>query len=203
VDSFNKPPPCWLVRSWLGKETINRLLSYAQSNEHLFRDSDLGYGEKLRVDKTLRQSRKLHGIGDFKGEVRAKMRNLLPAMFEKLGNKPFIPHTFELELVTHGDGAFFVRHIDTTTHQEHLDSHRVISAVYYFYALPKAFSGGVLRLHSLAATGQQGTFIDITPDYDTLVFFPSMFPHEVLPVNCPSRQFLDSRFSINCWIHRA
>jgi SM-20-related protein len=81
-------------------------------------------------------------------------------------------------------------------------SHRVISVVYYFYALPKAFAGGTLRLHSLAASGQQGTFIDIEPEYDMLVFFPAWFPHEVLPVQVPSGRFLDSRFAINCWIHR-
>jgi len=69
--------------------------------------------------------------------------------------------------------------------------------------LPKAFSGGVLRLHSLAASGHQGTFVDIPPDYDTLVFFPSMFPHEVLPVKSPSGKFMDSRFAINCWIYQA
>jgi Rps23 Pro-64 3,4-dihydroxylase Tpa1-like proline 4-hydroxylase len=101
-----------------------------------------------------------------------------------------------LELVAHGDGAFFARHFDTTAHHRR----RIISTVYYFHALPKAFSGGVLRLHSMAATGRDGTFIDIPPDYDTLVFFPSMFPHEVLPVKSPSGKFLDSRFAINCWI---
>jgi Rps23 Pro-64 3,4-dihydroxylase Tpa1-like proline 4-hydroxylase len=77
----------------------------------------------------------------------------------------------------------------------------VISAVYYFHTLPKAFSGGALRLHSLAASGKLGTFVDVEPDCDTLIFFPSWFPHEVLPVHCPSGRFMDSRFAINCWVH--
>ena len=47
--------------------------------------------------------------------------------------------------------------------------------VYYFHALPKSFSGAVLRLHSLAASGQQGTFADIAPERDTLVFFRLFF----------------------------
>src|SRR5262249_19066174 len=100
--------------------------------------------------------------------------------------------------VAHGDGAFFARHIDTLMHRR-----RVISAVYYFFSLPKAFSGGVLRLHSMAATGQEGTYVDIPPDYDTLVFFQSTFPHEVLPVKSPSGVFLDSRFAINIWIYES
>jgi Rps23 Pro-64 3,4-dihydroxylase Tpa1-like proline 4-hydroxylase len=134
--------------------------------------------------------------------IKAKVRELLPMMFDTLGTKPFNP-TFEMDLVAHGDGAFFGRHFDTPIGRADLDSRRIISAVYYFHALPKAFSAGALRLHSLGASGQQGTFVDIPPDYDTLVFFPSMFPHEVLPVKSPSGKFLDSRFAINCWIHQS
>jgi hypothetical protein len=74
------------------------------------------------------------------------------------------------------------------------------------------FAGNVLlqkkhflteHLHSLAVGHQQATFADIEPEYDTLVFFPSWSPHEVLPVHVPSGRFMDSRFDINCWIHRA
>jgi Rps23 Pro-64 3,4-dihydroxylase Tpa1-like proline 4-hydroxylase len=144
---------------------------------------------------TRRVSKRL-GLGGFKTEFKAKVQEILPAMFETLNVKPFIP-MFELELVAHGDGAFFARHRDPDKNQ-----FRIISVVYYFHALPKIFSGGLLRLHSLAGSGRDGTFIDISPDYDTLLFFPSMFPHEVLPVELPSGGFLNSRFAINCWLHR-
>ena len=200
ADIFNKIPPYALVRDWLGTETVERLLRFAQSNEHRFEDTrsrtEKGRASTVRVGY-LRNS----SLGNLKAEVRAKVVDLLPVMFERLGIKPFIPSKIEVELVAHGDGAFFLRHIDTLTHRE--GRRRIISAVYYFHALPKAFSGGVLRLHSLAASGQQCTFVDIAPDYDTLVFFPSFFPHEVLPVKCASRHFLDSRFAINFWIHRS
>jgi SM-20-related protein len=201
IDSFNKVPPHGLVHNFFGAEAIGRLLAYAESNEHLFEDSGIGQGQKSRIDRTRRLSKRI-GLGYLKREIKAKVSSLLPEMFEGLGSKPFIPDKLELELVVHGDGAFFARHLDTATGHNHLRSHRIISAVYYFYTLPKAFSGGVLRLHSLAASGQKGTFVDITPQYDTIVFFPSMFPHEVLPVRCPSGKFLESRFAINCWAHR-
>ncbi|HUS56353.1 MAG TPA: 2OG-Fe(II) oxygenase, partial [Thermohalobaculum sp.] len=71
---------------------------------------------------------------------------------------------------------------------------------YYFCATPARFSGGQLRLHSLAASREAGTYVDIEPENDTAVFFPSWFPHEVLPVVCESGQFMDSRFAINCWL---
>ena len=198
MDSFNKVPPHGVVRGWLGEQFVERLLIYAQSNEHLFKESRVAGN---RIDITRRISLRLDDLGDLKQELRAKIQELLPTMLETLGSKPFDP-TFELELVAHGDGAFFARHLDTITRPERLNSRRTISAVYYFYKMPKAFSGGVLRLHSLAASGKQGTFVDIPPDYDMLVFFPSMFPHEVLPIKSPSGKFIDSRFAINCWIYQ-
>jgi Rps23 Pro-64 3,4-dihydroxylase Tpa1-like proline 4-hydroxylase len=137
------------------------------------------------------------GLGNFKGELKANVIELLPVMFDRLGIKPFAPGEIETSFVAHGDGAFFARHIDTLRFRE--GSLRAISAVYYFHALPKAFSGGLLRLYSLA---KGGPHIDISPDYDTIVFFPSFFPHEVLPVKCPSQRFLDSRFAVNFWINR-
>jgi len=36
-----------------------------------------------------------------------------------------------------------------------------------------------------------------------LVAFPSWLRHEVLPVHVPSGAWRDSRFAINCWLHRA
>jgi SM-20-related protein len=186
TETFDKIPPYGLVHDWLGTEMVACLLRFAQSNQHRFKDARVTHGEEAVVDRTRRVSRKL-SLGKLKSEVIAevvaKAKDLSPLMFERLGIKPIIP-SFEVELVAHGDGAFFKRHIDTRTHQDSsvIVTHRIISAVYYFHVLPKAFSGGVLRLHSLAASGRRGTFIDIEPDFDTLIFFPSFFPHEVLPV---------------------
>jgi SM-20-related protein len=201
TDILNKIPSYGTVHDWLGQETVERLLRFAQSNAHRFKDAMVTHKEGDRVDRTRRVSRKLLDLDALESELRGKLEDLLPIMFSKLGNEPCIPGKIEVELVAHGDGAFFGRHIDTVTHLAHKGRSRMISAVYYFHVLPKAFSGGTLRLHSLAASGQQGTFVDIAPDYDTVVFFPSFFPHEVLPVKCASGQFLDSRFAINFWIH--
>jgi Rps23 Pro-64 3,4-dihydroxylase Tpa1-like proline 4-hydroxylase len=59
-----------------------------------------------------------------------------------------------------------------------------------------------LRIYAFADEKETGAFVDIEPTNDTLVFFPSWFPHEVLPVACPSGRFEDSRFAINCWVRR-
>jgi SM-20-related protein len=204
ADIIDRVPPYGVVRNWLGPEAVTRLLRIVQSNEHRFEATTVTNKEGEGVDRTRRVSRKLMNLGDLGNELRAKLEDLLPVIFNKVGNKPFIPSRIEVELVAHGDGAFFARHEDTLTGPDKKGrGSRAISVVYYFHALPKAFSGGILRLHSLAASGKQGTFADIAPDRDTLIFFPSFFPHEVLPVECASEQFLDSRFAINFWIHQS
>ena len=43
---------------------------------------------------------------------------------------------------------------------------------------------------------------EIEPRFDRAVFFPSWFPHEVLPVHCGSGAFADGRFAISCWVRK-
>jgi SM-20-related protein len=198
----NRPPPHGILRDWLGAETVGRLLEFALANRARFRDSEVGYDSKGRVDTSRRRSQILFDLGDFTYEIRDKAVAALPALFDKLGSPPFKPSRIELELVAHGDGAFFSAHTDTFVKEPGVVSHRVISAVYYFNAFPKGFTGGALRLHPLNPNLQAGAFVDIEPDHDTLAFFPSWFLHEVMPVHCPSGRFEDSRFAINCWFHR-
>jgi Rps23 Pro-64 3,4-dihydroxylase Tpa1-like proline 4-hydroxylase len=201
-DVFSKPPAHGRIANWLGPQTVVRLLDYAQSRRENFFVSGVGYGENKRVDLAMRRSSKLKDLGDLKDELRQRARAAVPAMCDQLGTPPFEPSEFELELVAHGDGAFYTRHRDTNIRQSGLVNRRVISAVYYFHRNPKSFSGGALRIYSFEVTEDRGTFVDIEPANDTLVFFPSWFPHEVLPVVCPSGRFEDSRFAINCWVHR-
>ena len=195
VDAFHKVAPHAVVRDWLGKQTVKRLLRYAQANEQSFEDSPvynedytLSSKQDLRVSKTF-------GLGHLRDELKANLIELLPRMADELGVKRFAPSTIKANLVVHGDGAFFIRHADTYRGEGQL---WVMNGIYYFHSLPKAFSGGALRLYSLSVEHH----VDITPDCDTIIFFPSFFPHEVLPVSCPSRRFLDSRFAVNFMIMR-
>jgi Rps23 Pro-64 3,4-dihydroxylase Tpa1-like proline 4-hydroxylase len=122
----------------------------------------------------------------------------------KTGFRGAAPSILELELAAHGDGAFYHAHTDIAvgeTRKKRSDkSDRVLSAVYYFYAEPKAFSGGELRLFQL---GENPAFVELQPLQNSLVVFHSWVPHEVRPVSCPSGEFRDYRFAINCWYRRA
>jgi Rps23 Pro-64 3,4-dihydroxylase Tpa1-like proline 4-hydroxylase len=76
--------------------------------------------------------------------------------------------------------------------------------VYYFSEKPRRFQGGELRLHGFPDPFRKtpGPVVDVVPEPDKLVIFPSWLEHEVLPVRVPSKAWRDCRFSINCWIHR-
>ena len=115
---------------------------------------------------------------------------------------PFEPSEVELELVANNDGAFFKPHIDTFIGDARKASERMLSAVYYFYAEPKAFSGGALRLYSFGTMEAREQIHRRAARANMLVVFPSWASHEVLPVSCPSGRFSDSRFNVNCWVYR-
>ena len=80
----------------------------------------------------------------------------------------------------------------------------MISAVYYFHVEPKGFTGGELRLYRYGAPAETlgkepGNHVDIAPINNSLVAFPSWALHEVRPVQCPSDEFREYRFAVNCW----
>ncbi|MEK6399100.1 MAG: 2OG-Fe(II) oxygenase [Terriglobus sp.] len=147
------------------------------------------------MDDTLRRALVLQDIGPFKMPF-AKAANMqYRNWIAQMGLPPFDVSGMELEMAAHNDGAHFTRHTDTQTMMGQ-GSHRALSAVYYFYREPKGFTGGHLRLF-----GNDETQTDIEPAQNTLAIFPSFVPHQVMPVSCPSQQFADSRFAINCWLH--
>jgi Rps23 Pro-64 3,4-dihydroxylase Tpa1-like proline 4-hydroxylase len=126
----------------------------------------------------------------------------VPGWIATLRVTPFDIHEIELELAAHNDGAHFQLHSDTYASHQPARGDRMLSAVYYFHRAPKRFEGGCLRLHRIGAQpGDEGH--DIPPEQNSLVVFPSWGPHEVMRVSCPSGEFADSRFAVNCWVYRA
>lgn len=189
--------PHTVHRDFLPDDTVAALLEYAVAHETDFVPTEV---RSQRRDPTVRLSARLAQLGAFRPIIEHKIFALLPTLTDELHVAPFQVDTLEIELVAHGDGAFYKRHIDTRMAPVgEVGRSRVLSAVYYFFTDPKAFSGGALRLHGI---GDRPDFVDIEPVRNSLVVFPSWAPHEVMPVRCPSRRFVDSRFAINCWIYR-
>lgn len=191
-------PPYLVLRDFLEEETVAGLLAHALAHEADFAPTRTGYGETGGVKPQIRISVGTRDLGPFRAVLKTKILALVPDWVEKLRLTPVESPKLETELVAHNDGAFYKRHIDTRTASDRTHI-RVLSAVYYFHAEPKAFSGGALRLHAI---GENAPFVDIEPERNSLLVFPSWAPHEVMPVSCPSGRFLDSRFAINGWVWR-
>jgi Rps23 Pro-64 3,4-dihydroxylase Tpa1-like proline 4-hydroxylase len=192
-------PPYLVLRDFLDEATVAGLLDYALSRQSDFAPTRLG---SKAVDPAFRVSTGLRELGGYRRILKAKILGLVPSLISQLQVTPFDTPKLETELVAHGDGAFYKRHVDTRT-ARHGEAHdlRVLSGVYYFHAEPKAFTGGALRLYALGGTKGEN-FVDIEPVNNSLLVFPSWAPHEVMPVSCPSKRFIDSRFAINCWLRR-
>jgi SM-20-related protein len=190
-------PPFRVLEGFLQADEVEQLLDHVAAREAAFTATQVGNPAAIRLDPAIRQSTSIDDLGLFRPLLRTRLKGMAQALTDELKLSPFSAARVELELVAHGDGAFYKRHIDThtATQRSHI---RVLSGVYYFNRQPKRFTGGALRLYAI---GDAARFTDIEPIHNTLVAFPSWAPHEVRPVRCPSGHFMDSRFAINCWLH--
>jgi Rps23 Pro-64 3,4-dihydroxylase Tpa1-like proline 4-hydroxylase len=114
---------------------------------------------------------------------------------------PSFPITqIEMQITASNEGDYFRRHTDNT-HALLVGRH--LTYVYFFHREPKRFRGGRLRLYDTSIDAGQPVCgqasIDIEPVQNSVVFFPSHMFHEVETVHCPTRDFVDSRFTINGW----
>ena len=189
-------PPHHVIHDFLPAETVAALLAFAEAHEAEFTPTGVGGGPVAAPDPALRVSMGLRRLGVFGPLLEARLLALAPALIAELRLAPFEASQVELQLVAHGDRAFFARHIDIQPGGQ-ARRLRVLSGVYYLHRQPKAFAGGVLRLYAI---GDPARFVDIEPACNMLLVFPSWAPHEVMPVSVPSGRFVDSRFAVNCWL---
>lgn len=201
MHALTAPAPFRLIPGFLGDELIERLLVFANANQDSFTPSWVGKIHR-RMDPEIRLSRMTYDLGPLKEELRARFAAIRAQAIADLRLSPFDLASMEFQLVAHGDGAFYKRHIDTSMDPQQDDTLRMLTGVLYFHALPKSFSGGQLRMHSILRPEQGGSHVDVEPERDMLLLFPSWVPHEVRPVSCPSGAFADSRFAINCWYRK-
>lgn len=149
-----------------------------------------------------RESSVLYHFNPFDELLRTKVRQLLPAVCEAL-KLPLATGNIEAQLTSHNDNNFYKVHNDNGSADT---AHRVLTFVYYFHGQPRAFSGGQLRVYDHKVYNgyhyAADTYRTVEPTDNSIVFFASEEMHEVMRVDCPSRQFMDSRFTINGWVGR-
>ncbi len=152
--------------------------------------------------KRYRSSRVLYDLEDLHGTMEAKLFGVFPTILHRLNLPPFKIRNVELQLTSSGDNDFFRAHTDTG--HDPINS-RVVTFVLFCHREPRVFSGGELRLFG-RDTAMGAHDIDVvtalTPAQNQLVLFPSDQLHEVTTVRCPSDDILDTRLTLNGWLHR-
>jgi Rps23 Pro-64 3,4-dihydroxylase Tpa1-like proline 4-hydroxylase len=167
---------CWVIPNFLGGRR-RQLLDYALSQERRFRPATVSMGGSRAVIEGVRRAKVLESLGPFEDAFLERLRQFAPIP----------PGRIESQITASNHGDYFRLHQDGGP-----DDTREITFVYFLHGEPRPFSGGELKIY--ASTTE--------PHGDTLILFPSSSAHEVLPVEVPSRQFADSRFTVNGWIHR-
>ena len=198
--------PHLIFHNVLGAERVAALLDYVAERQADFRASPVRNrksGERF-VDTKYRVCVSTRELGGYEAPMQAFAEAVTPQALAAFNLVEPQVELQEFTMMSYGDGGYFRRHIDT---DERVNRVRLLSFVYYFATTPRRFEGGQLRLHGFPiifpgkAPGPAPT-VDVQPDTNSLVVFPSWLHHEVLPVRVASGAWMDSRFTIGCWLHR-
>jgi len=187
------------IDNFLTPDEHQRLLDYVTQHRSEFVST-----QTSTQAANYRESVVLYAFPEFHDLISQRIHQLFPDILSKLGMTPFQISQIEAQLTAHNHGNFYKIHNDNGSPDT---ATRELTYVYYFYQEPKPFSGGELVIYDSRIENnyyvQAETFRTVEPRNNSIVFFLSRYMHEVLPVNCPSQQFADSRFTINGWIRRA
>lgn len=194
-----------VLDEFLSPQELDELMTFATEHELEFQSSEVisPSGDPGVIDFSHRRSRVLMDLGRHESVILDRVHAVLPRVLEQLGMEEFSVTEVETQMTASNDGDFFRAHSDDG--QERIASRR-LTFVYFFHREPRPFEGGELRLHDSRKRGDggksaAGTYQSIVPQQNQIVFFPCSVLHEITQVNCPSRAFADSRFTVNGWLH--
>lgn len=214
-------PPAWplpphvQLRDFLPPDELAALLDWTLTNREQFRPAtiiDRSEGQRSKKDASIRVALTTREFEPLRAMLERRLLEALPAIEKATGTGGGA--SLELELAAHPDGAFYRPHLDITVGEDRSPvgakkgEDRLLSAVLYYYREPKGFSGGELRLFRFNIRPHTegiapDDYVDLEPIRNSLLAFPSWATHEVRPIACPSKQFEDYRFALNCWFCQA
>ncbi|MEB3341678.1 2OG-Fe(II) oxygenase [Okeania sp.] len=195
------PSKCVKIENFLTQTENQKILESAIKLEPYFEKSTTSSG---LTDTNIRKSKVLYLAPISKARISNRIKLVLPQVLAKLARQKFPIAKIEAQVTAHNHGNYYHAHDDNGTPNV---AQREITYVYYFYQQPKQFSGGELVLYDEKINNnlyqQANSFKKIAVKNNTIVFFLSRYWHEVLPINCPSKNFADSRFTINGWVWKS
>ena len=197
---------CVVLEEFLAPQELEELVAFALQHEADFQNSEVisPAGDPGVLDYSHRRSRVLMDLGKWDRVILERIRCVLPRVLDQLGMSEFPVTHVEAQITASNHGDFFGVHSDDA--QETIASRR-LTFVYFFHREPCPFEGGELHLHDSGGTveshgnGNSSGYQTIMPRQNQIVFFPCSVLHEITPVDCPSRAFADSRFTVNGWLH--
>lgn len=203
-ESWQQRTPLVVLDEFLTAQEWASLLGFTLRHRDRFAHSGvLDAGGNDRNDNSYRRSQVLYDLGPVHDMFSERIMTYLPQVLARLHMPVFPASRFEIQLTATNDGQFFRQHKDDDSDTVRT---RMLTFVYYFYREPKSFGGGALHLYDAefdrGGNITAGAHQLVHPMQNEIVFFPSDCLHEVLPVECPSREFADSRFTVNGWLHR-
>jgi SM-20-related protein len=155
-------------------------------------------------NKDYRQSLVLDAPPAVEGLIVGKIRTAMPEVIAQLKMKAFAVGRIECQVTASADGSYFRVHTDSGTSED--VAKRELTYVYYFNREPKGFTGGELRIYDDQVRNDKlalaESFRVVEPRNNSIIFFHAATMHEVTKVEVASKEFRDSRFTVNGWVHR-
>jgi SM-20-related protein len=199
------PAQCVVLDEFLAPQELGELTRYTLEHEADFSASEVisPTADGGIVNYEHRRSLVLMDLAHHQDLILARIKSVLPQVLEKLGMEEFSIAGVEAQVTASNEGDFFHFHSDNGSDRV---ASRYLTFVYFFHREPRQFEGGELRIHDArleeGSCVSEGTYQTIVPQQNQIVFFPCELMHEITPVNCASRLFADSRFTLNGWLRR-
>jgi SM-20-related protein len=192
-----------LLQGFLAKQELSGLMDYARLRARDFHASQVVANAEPAYQRH-RRSRVLLDAGTFHEILEKRIKLCFYRILQALNHPFFHISRVESQITASNDGDYFRLHNDNT---HGCAPSREITFVYFFHREPKPFEGGELILYD-SCKESGGSHVPvrirrrITPSQNAIIFFQSSCIHEILPVQCPTGLFSDSRFTLNGWVHR-
>ena len=170
---------------------LQALGNYIRAHERDLAPSHVLKGDEPVVDES-RKSSVFEPSPAVKRMFIPRLKSVLPKVLAELEMAPFPVHHIQLQVTVSGDGDYFAAHRDLG---HELTNNRTLTFVYYAHREPASFTGGALRFHLPC-----GSFHDVIPRQNTVLFFDPHLEHEVLPVSCVQPSLMNSRITVNGWL---